>query len=157
PSRLIMQDRAGIQAIALDASGGGSDLRAMPDVTALDARPDAVVVGTEDGNIAMLSAALVARHRTSVCHKQVRSLRFLPHTDRLAFACQDGTTGVAGYDATRDALTVTDTFATRGVASVNPDFTGRYVVVRDESNTAYIYDAETRLLSHYDGNAGQPS
>ncbi|TMQ03050.1 MAG: hypothetical protein E6J91_48610 [Deltaproteobacteria bacterium] len=154
--RLIVQTKTELHALALDTPGSAAGTSQLPDIAAFDVRPDAVIAGTRDGNVAMLSPALAARHHTSVCHKQLRSLRFIPQSDRVAFACQDGTTGVARYDAAADTLTVTDSFATHGAATVVPDFTGRYVVVTDESNTAHIYDTETRLLSHYDGNAGQP-
>jgi WD40 repeat protein len=157
PTRLIVQDRAAIRAIALDATGGAPDTRTISNVTAFDARPDAVVAGADDGSIAMLSPRLAVLVRTSVCHKGLRIVRFIPHTDRLAFSCQDGIAGVARHDAVRNTLTVIDTFATRGLTEVAPDFTGRYVAVIDESSTAHLYETGTRLLTHFDGNAGQPS
>jgi WD40 repeat protein len=157
PTRLIVQDRESIRAIALDATGGAPDITTISGVTALDARPDVVVAGTDDGRIAMLSPSLAILGRTSVCHKGLLIVRFIPHTDRLVFSCQDGIAGVARHDAVRDTLTVIDTFATRGLTRVEPDFTGRYVAVTDESHTAYLYDTQTRLLSYYDGSAGQPS
>jgi WD40 repeat protein len=157
PTRLIVQERGAIRAVALDATGGAPDTRAIPDITALDAQPDAVAAGTEDGSIAMLSPGLAILGRTSVCHERLRDVRFIPHTDRIAFSCQDAVSGIARYDATRSTLTVIDSFATRGLANVEPEVTGRYVIVTDESNTTYLYDTETRLLSHYDGSSGQPS
>jgi WD40 repeat protein len=157
PTRLIVQARAAIRAIALDATGGAPDAGATSDVVAFDAQPAAVVTGTDDGSIAMLSPRLAVLGRTSVCHQRLHDVRLIPHTDRLAFSCQSGISGVARYDAANHTLTVIDTFATRGLTDIEPDNTGRYVVVTDESNTAYLYDTESRLLTHYDGNAGQPS
>ena len=157
PTRLIVQDGDGIRAVALDAVGSSPDTRAIPDVTALDARPDAIVVGMRDGSVAMLSSNLEILGRTSVCRKRIRIVRFVPHTDRLAFSCLDSAAGVARYDAARSSFTIIDTFEIHGRTDVTPDTTGRYVAVADESGTAYIYDTETRLLTHYDGNAGQPS
>jgi WD40 repeat protein len=92
-----------------------------------------------------------------VCRKRIRIVRLIPHTDRLAFSCHGGAAGVARYDAARRGFTLVDTFETRGLTDVTPDSTGRYVAVADESGTAYLYDTGTRLLTHYDGNAGQSS
>ena len=156
-SRLVVQDRAVIRAIALDAAGGAADTRALPDVTSFDAGPALVAAGTGDGRVVLLGPDLGVLGETSLCHGQVRYARLIPRTDRLAFSCQEKTAGVARHDPARHGLTIIDTFATRGLADVAPDATGRYVVVTDESNTAYIYDTATRLLTHYEGTAGQPS
>jgi WD40 repeat protein len=157
PSRLLVQDQSGIRAVALDSSGGAPDSAAISDIATLDVRPDAVIAGTTNGVIVMLSPTLEALGRTSVCRKRLLVLRFILHTDRLAFSCQDRVAGVARYDAVQRSFIIIDTFDTRGLARLAPDVTGRYVGVTDESNTAYLYDTETRLMSRYDGNAGQPT
>ncbi|HEU4726304.1 MAG TPA: WD40 repeat domain-containing serine/threonine protein kinase, partial [Kofleriaceae bacterium] len=157
PSRLVVQDRAGLRAIALDAAGGAPDTASLPDLSSIDATADAVAAGTSDGRIAMLGPGFAVLSTTPVCHQRVRHARFIPHTDRLAFACQDKVAGVVRYDREHHELSLVDTFATRGVATVTPEATGKYVAVTDESNTAYVYDTATRILTHYDGSAGQPA
>ncbi|HEX4419156.1 MAG TPA: serine/threonine-protein kinase [Kofleriaceae bacterium] len=157
PSRLIVQEPALIRAVPLDATGGTADTAAIAEISAIDARADAVVAGTADGNLVMLSASLAELGRTPVCRKKIRIVRFIPHSDRLAFACHDPLAGVLRYDPVQHTLIVVDMFDTHGLAAVRPDTAGRYVAVNDESNTAYVYDTQTRLITHYDGNAGQPS
>ncbi|HET7506310.1 MAG TPA: serine/threonine-protein kinase [Kofleriaceae bacterium] len=157
PSRVIVQDRAGLRAIALDAAGGAPDTATLAEITSIDAAADGVAAGTGDGRIVMLGPGLAVLAATPVCHQRVRHARFIPHTDRLAFACQDKVAGVVRHDPERHGLAIVDTFATRGLATVTPDDTGRYVALTDESNTAYVYDTATRIVTHYDGTAGQPA
>ncbi|HET7506308.1 MAG TPA: WD40 repeat domain-containing serine/threonine protein kinase [Kofleriaceae bacterium] len=157
PTRLILQDRAGVRALALDATGGDADATQLAGVTALDAQPDAVVAGTSDGGIAVLSSRLAILGRAAMCQKPIRYVRLIPHTDEIAYSCQDSAAGVVRLDAARRGLTVVDTWNTRGLTYIAPDDSGRYVAVSDESGTAHIYDTGTRLLTHYDGNSGQPS
>ena len=157
PTRLIVRGRAMIRAVALDATGGEPDTRAIPDITALDARPDAVVAGIADGSIVVLSRTLKVLARPSVCRRRLASVQFIARSDLLAVSCQDGLFGIMRFDAVRGTLAIVDTFATRGLTEVALDTTGRHVAAVDESNTAYIYDTQTRMLARYDGNAGKPS
>jgi WD40 repeat protein len=157
PTRLIVQARAMIRAVALDPTGGEPDARTISDVSALDARPDAVVAGIGDGSVVMLSRSLAVLGRAPVCRRQVATVRFISGTDRLAVSCPDDLLAIVRYDAARSALAIVDTFATRGLTEVQLDTTGRHVAAVDESNTAYLYDTRTRLLTRYDGNAGKPS
>jgi WD40 repeat protein len=157
PARLIVQVASAIQAIALDGSGGEPARAALPSISSLDASPDAVAAGTQDGRIVVLGLDLQPRATGAVCRDQLRGARFLAGSDLLAFACRDKIAGVARYDAARREVTVVDTFATRGLAEVTPDPTGRYVAVIDETSSAYLYDTQTRLVSRYQGDGGQPS
>jgi eukaryotic-like serine/threonine-protein kinase len=157
PTRLIVQARGAIRTVALDATGGAPSTRAIADISAFDARPDMVVAGLGDGSVVLLSSRLAIVGQISVCRKRVATVRFISQTDKLAVSCQDGLFGIVRYDAARGTLSVFDMFATRGQTEVQLDTTGRHVAAIDESNTAYIYDIETRLLARYDGNAGQLS
>jgi WD40 repeat protein/tRNA A-37 threonylcarbamoyl transferase component Bud32 len=130
---------------------------AIPDAVAFDARDDDVAVGTTDGTIRLLSAALVERGRGSVCRDRVGVVEIVPHRGLIAFACQDRIAGIARLDAQTKTITVVDTFDTRGLTQTYPDPSGRFVEITDESRTAYLYDLETRLLHHYDGSSGVPT
>jgi eukaryotic-like serine/threonine-protein kinase len=157
PTRLIVQDRAGLRAVALDPTGGTPATSTLPGVVSFDARPDAVVAGTDDGSIALLSPDLVLLTSVAVCRKRLNIVRLIPHADRITFACRDGTAGMIRHDHSSNSLIPEDTFPTRTPTDVTPDLAGRYVAVMDESNTAYLYDIETRMTSRYDGHAGRPT
>ncbi|HEY0477324.1 MAG TPA: WD40 repeat domain-containing serine/threonine-protein kinase [Kofleriaceae bacterium] len=157
PSRLLVQSGETLRAIALDPAGGAPDTTTVPGITSLDADAAGVVVGTAEGRIARLGPELHLLGTTSVCHDRLRYARLIPKADRVAFACQDKVAGIARRDPGPGDPAIVDTFATRGLAEVTPDATGRYVVVTDESSTAHVYDTQTRFLSHYDGTPGQPS
>jgi serine/threonine protein kinase/WD40 repeat protein len=157
PTRIIVQDGVALHAVALDLTEGIPATSMLSNVTSFDAQPEAVVVGFDDGHIAVLSTRLDSLSTISVCRKRLSAVRFIPHIDRFAYSCQDGTAGIVRYSASLTSLTNIDTFATRGSTVVRPDFGGRYIIITDQSNTAYIYDTQTRLMNRYQGNAGQPT
>ncbi len=157
PSRVIALTATGVRAIPLDASGGDPEVSHLPNATAVDVQGELVVGGTGGGRIAMLSPALRVLASSEVCRKRVDALWFIPGSALFVFSCQDPFAGVARYDAQRHEIAVIETFETRGTAQVNVDAAGRYVLLMDESHTAYVYEVSTRLLSRYDGNVGLPS
>jgi eukaryotic-like serine/threonine-protein kinase len=160
PDQLIVLVRAALHRVALDGGDGEPGLGpagTVAEVTALDAQPDAVAAGTRRGELVILSPSLVVSTTLSVCRKRIRSVRFLPHTDLLGYACDDPSAGLVRHDAARGHLAVVTTFATRGATELVPDRAGRYLALIDESHTAYLYDTVTRLVRRYAGNAGQPS
>jgi WD40 repeat protein len=157
PARVLAQRGTEIRALAIEASGGPPSQAAIPTITTLDARPDAVLVGTSDGNVELLSATLAVAGTAPLCRARVNSVQFVAGRDRFAFACSNGDSGLVTFDSALSRLETVDTFPTRGYTYARTDPTGRYVTLVDESRTAYLYDLETRIVHRHEGHAGPPT
>jgi WD40 repeat protein len=157
PTRIIVQNRTTMQVVSLDTTPTPIITREISNVAGFDAQSDAVVVGFDDGRMAILSPALTALESLAVCRKVLSYVRFVPSSKQVAFACQDGVAGLVRYGAPSGPPLIVDSFPTKGPTFVVPDPSGRYVFVADDSRTAFMYDMKTRLVTRYDGNAGQPT
>ena len=149
-----------VQTIAVDQMNGGSARIAVPKITALDTRPDAVVTGDFDGNIVLVtttpgSPGVVLSGRGSVCAKRIDAVKFVPRTDLIAFACEADQAGVVRYDASQRSIVIVDSFALQTAFMAEADFLGRFVVFAGQPPAAYIYDVATHLISRYDGHAAR--
>ena len=87
----------------------------------------------------------------------MNALSFIPGTTKWAFACKEGYSGVGRYADNLSDIEIVDTFPTHGSPNVTVDPEGNYVAATDESNTAYLYDIETRIVHRYNGSAGSPT
>jgi WD40 repeat protein len=157
PGRILVQDGAAIRVIPLAASDGPAIVAKTSNVVAIDGRPDAVVTGTRDGTIELRSSALKLTSAAMFCRARLTSVQFVPGRNQFAFSCHDGSSGLVQFDHTLSAMTMIDTFPTRASAYALVDPTGQYVVLTDETRTAYLYDVGTRLVHRYEGHAGVPN
>jgi len=157
PTRILVQRGTEIRTLATDATGGPPSIATAPAVVSIDARPEAVVVGTSDGNIQLLSKTLAVASEASLCRARVNSVQFLLDKNQFVFGCSDGHSGLAQFNDALSAIRVINTFPTHGFTYVKTDPTGRYVTVIDESHTGYLYDTDTRIVHRYEGHAGQPT
>jgi WD40 repeat protein len=156
PSRLAVREKAAVRAISI-GSREPPAIAPMPSLSSAHTRGDDVVAGEESGHITLLSRALVPASRRSVCHKRVNSVRLAARARLVAFTCQDGIAGVAHYDEQGTILDV-DTFPTHATSFYAwPDELGARVVVKADSNVAYLYDTESRLVTRYEGHSGRVS
>jgi WD40 repeat protein len=156
PDRVVVPRHGALQTIELDPRRTSHTI-ALP-TWAYDVDRERVAVADATGHLALLSPELALRSRIAVCRKAARDVSVVPHSDLVAFACEEGIAGIARYDATAGRLTVVDTFTTveqpfRVRASTN----GRHIVVGDESSFVYVYDIASKLVRRYDGQATQVS
>jgi WD40 repeat protein len=155
PDLVVVQLSDGLRTLALD-SAHATQAASLP-LARLDSTAEHVVIGDHDGNIALLSADLEVLARVAACTKRLATLAFMPRSDLIGFACEDGAAGLARFTSSPPSLTLVDTFSVAvPPAYSRPAATGRQLVVFDASYM-YVYDVETRLVSRYDGQAAQIS
>jgi WD40 repeat protein len=153
---LIVRTRAGVRSLALDARPARVQAAALP-TSDVFARRDDVIAGDAAGRITLLSRALAPLGTLAVCRQQVNRVRLAAEARIATFACQEGVAGVVRYDE-RGALSLVDSFPTQAAAFYAvPDARGTRVVVMAGSKTAYLYDAETRLVTRLEGHGGRVS
>jgi WD40 repeat protein len=122
------------------------------------ATPERIVAGDEQGNIYVLSTDLALLATSSLCHLAVNDVNAFAHRDLVAFACAEGSAGVARPDPGAKQLVVVDRFRVSGAAhSAQPDEAGERIVTSNNSNQLYIYDVATRLVSEYRGKSSTTS
>ena len=152
PDRVVVPRGTALQTIELDPRRTRHIIE-LP-TGAYDVDPERVAVADATGHIALLSPELALRSRIAVCREAARDVSVVPHSDLVAFTCQEGIAGVARYDAAAGRLTVVDTFATvERSLQVRASASGRYVVVSDESSFVYVYDIASKLVRRHDGQA----
>ena len=111
---------------------------------------DRIVAGDEQGNVYVLSTDLTLLAKSSLCQLVVNDVNAFEHRDLVAFACAEGTAGVARPEPGAQRLSVVDRFRVSGAANSSmPDETGERVVASNDSNQLYVYDVVTRLVSEY--------
>jgi eukaryotic-like serine/threonine-protein kinase len=156
PTRLIVQQRDGLRVLELDSDTVHT--ASLP-VRWQDAHAErGVIAGDDQGNVVLMSPALAVRSTVRACRQGVNFVNFVPRTDLVAFACEEGVAGVARHDRVADSLRIVDTFSLAGLpAYARPDALGRYIVAFDTSSYIYVYDIATKLVTRYDGQAAQIS
>jgi WD40 repeat protein len=156
-SRIDIRDQTTIKVIALDSSTQGNAIWTSVGMTSFDAQPEIVAAADDRGTINVLSSNLAHMASYSACHKRVNTVRMIPATNDISYACMDGVFGILRYNTTDHTIALIDTVETHGSTFATPSHFGRYVAITDESLSTYIYDATTRTTVHYDGNAGRPT
>ncbi|HEY0484582.1 MAG TPA: serine/threonine-protein kinase [Kofleriaceae bacterium] len=152
PDRLVVPRSHALQTIELDPRRTGHTIALASASWDVDA--GRIAISDDQGHIALLSPELALRSKISACQKSARAVSVVPYTDLLSFACEEGTAGVARYDAAAGRLIVIDRFPTvERPFRARADAMGRYIVVGDDSSFVYVYDLATRLVRRYEGQS----
>lgn len=154
-SRLVVHEKTSLRELSIGPERVETTTAALP-ASAIDACDHDLVIGDASGHITLLSPALKPIGTASVCRGRVNSVRLAARARLVAFACQDGSAGVARYDDVRNIRV--DAFTTNGASYyADVDANGERIVVRTESTDVYLYDVATRLITRYEGQGAQVS
>ena len=154
PARIVVRYPDALRTLWLDSQRKAAVV-ALPS-SAFDANDDYVAVSNDHGVVTLLSTELAVLARATPCRKTVMAINLVPHSELVAFACEEGVVGVARYDRAAATLTVDDTFPTRERAyRARPDPMGKHIVAADDSNLIYVYDVKTRIARAFDGQPAQ--
>ncbi|HMG22647.1 MAG TPA: serine/threonine-protein kinase, partial [Kofleriaceae bacterium] len=147
--RLVIQQRGGLRTLWLEPGRRGEAIAIASRDFEVDA--ERAVISDDQGHIALLSSQLALLSRISVCHRSVTNVDLIPHSDLVAFVCEEAIAGVARYDAAAGGLSVVDTFPTvERPYRIWRDEPGTRIAVADDSNLVYLYDIATRMVTRYD-------
>ncbi len=154
---LTLATRTAVRTLTLKPAGQADESWATADVAAIDAENSTIALGTNRGEIVVLSRDLVHLSSAIACPKRINNIRIIPNTLSITFACRDGGAGIAEYNPDTQNVTIIDTFRTSGSTVVTPDHSGRYISIIDESLSAFVYDTQTKLMKRYAGSTGKPT
>jgi WD40 repeat protein len=157
PSHVILWDQATLRSISL-ADGASPPPHTFPSLTSLNVRNVDIALGNVLGQVTLLSRDLAPIATIKACQRRVNSVRFADRADIIAFTCQDNTAGVIGYDVSRKAMSLVETFPTHEAAlEAEPDAHGTRVVVMTDSNIVYSHDLQRHLTTRQEGHVGRVS
>src|SRR5262249_49381191 len=84
---------------------------------------------------------------TKACRESIRDVHIIPRKHLLAFACKEGSAGVADYAL---ALSIRERFSTQGTPSrIYSSEDGDLAIVLTNSSVVHVHDIETQLTYHY--------
>lgn len=121
-------------------------------LTSFAASPDRIGIGTRTGTVQIYDIdTLKPIGESTVCRERVRDIAFVASQQAFAFACEEGSAGVADY---APHIAVRVRFPTRGAAiHVRTSHDSKYVIVVSDSNIAYLHDTETWTTHSYEGQS----
>ena len=151
--RLIVATHDGFVTISLT---GAAEPALTIAASGHDASPEYFAVGDGHGVVSVFDTRTFRLLSAgTVCRESVSDVRVLASRSVVAFACHEGSAGVASW---LPKLEVRERFATSGAAiDVRASTDETLVLVASDSNTLYVHDVDHRTTAHYDGHPGKLS